>query len=64
MENVAHSFVVVAVDATEFPPRHFSTAFWGVPPKCVADSIAGAVAIAYERLKSGDIEIRIVPITA
>ena len=64
METVAYSFVVVGVDTSEFPPRQFSTAFWGVSPKCVADSIAGAVAAAYERLESGEIEVRIIPITA
>ena len=64
MENVAHSFVVVGVDTSEFPPRQFSTPFWEISPESVADSVAGAVAAAYEKLGSGEIEIRIVPITA
>ena len=66
MENkaVAYSFVVVGVDISEFPPRQFSTPFWDIPPESVADSVAGAVAAAYEKLGSGEIEIRIVPITA
>ena len=63
MENVAHSFVVVGVDMAEFPPRQHSTAFWEVSPELVAESVAGAVAAAYEALGSGDIEIRIIPIT-
>ena len=64
MENVAYSFVVVGVDTAEFPPRQFSTAFWEISPESVADSVAGAVAAAYENLGSGEIEILIVPITA
>ena len=64
MENVAHSFVVVGVDMSEFPPRQYSTAFWEVSPELVTESVAGAVAAAYEALGSGDIEIRIIPITA
>ena len=63
-ENVVYSFVVVGVDTLQFPPRQFSTAFWGIPPESVADSVAGAVAAAYEELGSGEIEIRIIPITA
>jgi hypothetical protein len=62
MENV--SFVVVGVDAANFPPRQFSTAFWEISPESVADAVAGAVAAAYEALGYGGIEIRIVPITA
>ena len=64
MENVVHSFVVVGVDLTEFPPRQFSTPFWEISPESVADAVAGAVAAAYEALGSGEIEIRIIPITA
>ena len=64
METVAYSFVVVGVDTVEFPPRQFSTAFWEVSPKLVADAVAGAVAAAYEHFGSGEIEIRIIPITA
>ena len=64
MENVAYSFVVVGVDMSEFPPRQFSTAFWEIPLGSVADSLVGAVAMAYERLGTGELEIRIVPITA
>ena len=64
MENVAYSFVVVGVDTVEFPPRQFSTPFWEIPPKSVADSVAGAVAAAYEALGSGEVEIKIIPITA
>lgn len=63
-ETVAYSFVVVGVDTAEFPPRQFSTAFWEISPESVADSVAGAVAAAYEDLGDGEIEIRIVPITA
>ena len=63
-ENVAYSFVVVGVYTLQFPPRQFSPAFWEIPPESVADSVAGAVAAAYEKLGSGEIEIRIVPITA
>ena len=63
-ETIAYSFAVVCVDTSEFPPRQFSTAFWGVSAKCVADSIAGAVATAYKRLDSGELEVRIIPITA
>ena len=63
-ENVAYSFVVVGVDISQFLPRQFSTPFWGIPPESVANSVAGAVAAAYEKLGSGEIEIRIVPITA
>ena len=63
-ENVAYSFVVVGMDTSAFPPRQFSTAFWETPPESVADFVAGAVATAYERLGSGAIEIRIIPITA
>ena len=62
MENV--SFVVIGVDTSDFPPRQFSTAFWEISPESVADFVAGAVATAYERLGSGEIEIRIIPITA
>ena len=64
MEKVTYSFVVVGVDTSNFPPKQFSTAFWEISPESVADFVAGAVAIAYERLGSGGIEIRIVPITA
>ena len=64
MENVAHSFVVVGIDVAEFPPRQYSTAFWEIPPESVADAVAGATAVAYEALGSGEIEIRIIPITA
>ena len=64
MENIVRSFVVIGVDTVEFPPRQFSTPFWEIPPESVADSIAGAVAAAYERLGCVEIEIRIVPITA
>ena len=63
-ETIAYSFAVVCVDTSNFPPRQFSTAFWRISPKYVADSIAGAVATAYERLESGELEIRIIPITA
>ena len=64
METVAYSFVVVGVDTVEAPPRQFSTPFWEIPPESVADSVAGAVAAAYENLGSGEIEVRIIPITA
>lgn len=65
MEKVTYySFVVVGVDTSEFPPKQFSTAFWEISPESVADSIAGAVAVAYEVLGNGGIEIRIIPITA
>ena len=63
-ENVAYSFVVVGVYTLQFPPRQFSTAFWEIPPESVADSVAGAVAAAYEKLGSGGVEIKIIPITA
>ena len=63
-ENVAYSFVVVGVDTSQFLPRQFSTPFWEIPPESVANSVAVAVAAAYEKLGSGKIEIRIVPITA
>ena len=62
MENF--SFVVIGVDTSKFPPRQFSTAFWEIPPDAVADAVAGAVAAAYEGLWSGEIEIKIIPITA
>ena len=66
MENVTvvYSFVVVGLDAANFPPRQFSTAFWEIPGESIADSVAGAVAAAYEALGSGGIEVRIIPITA
>ena len=64
MENITHSFVVVGVDTSNFPPKQFSTVFWEIPPKSVADYVAGAVAAAYETIGHGEIEIRIVPITA
>ena len=64
MEDTVHSFVVIGVDTSEFPPRQFSAAFWEVSPKLVADAVAGAVATAYEHLGCGDIEIRIIPIAA
>ena len=63
-ENVAYSFVVVGMDTSDFPPRQFSTVFWEVPPESVTDSVAEAVAAAYEALGSGGIKIRVVPITA
>ena len=63
-ENVAYSFVVVGVDTSEFPPRQFSTPFWGIPPESVANSVAGAAAAAYEALGYGEIKIKIIPITA
>lgn len=63
-ENVVYSFVVVGVDTSDSPPRQFSTAFWEISPESVADSVARAVAAAYECLGDGEIEIRIVPITA
>ena len=62
MENV--SFVVIGVDTSKFPPRQFSTAFWEISPKSVADTVAGAVAAAYEALGSGEIEVRIISIAA
>lgn len=62
MENV--SFVVIGVDTLQFPPRQFSTAFWEISPESVADAVAGAVAAAYEALGDGEIEVRIIPITA
>ena len=61
MENVA--FVVIGVDMAEFPPRQFSTAFWDVSPESVAESVAGAVAAAYEALGVGKLEIRVIPIS-
>jgi len=64
MENVTYSFVVVGVDTSNFPPKQFSTAFWEISQEAVADYVAGAVAAAYETLGHGEIEIRIVPITA
>lgn len=64
MTTVAYSFVVVGVDTVEFPPRQFSTAFWEVSSTLVADAVAGAVAAAYENFGSGEVEIRIIPITA
>ena len=64
MENITHSFVVVGVDTSNFPPKQFSTVFWEIPPESVADFVAGAVATAYEHLGSGGIEIRIIQITA
>ena len=66
MENVtvAYSFVVIGVDTSNFPPRQFSTAFWEIPGESIADSVAGAVAGAYEALGDGEIEVRIIPITA
>ena len=63
-ENIAHSFVVVGVDTSEFPPRQFSTVFWEISPENVGESVAAAVAVAYEALGSGGIEIKIIPITA
>ena len=63
-ETIAYNFVVIGVDTLEFPPRQFSTTFWGISPESVADSVAGAVAAAYERLGSGEIEIRIIPMRA
>ena len=62
MENV--SFVVIGVDTSKFPPRQFSTAFWEISPESVADAVAGAVAAAYERLGDGEIEVRIIALTA
>ena len=66
MENkaVVYSFVVVGVDVAEFPPRQFSTPFWGIPPESVADSVARAAAAAYEKLGYGEIKIKIIPIVA
>ena len=66
MENelVAYSFVVIGMDTSNFPPRQFSTAFWEVSPELVADAVAGAVAAAYEALGVGDVEVRVIPITA
>ena len=64
MEDTVHSFVVIGVDMLEFPPKQFSTVFWEISPESVADAVAGAVAAAYEALGSGEIEIRIIPITA
>jgi len=64
MGNVTYSFVVVGVDTSNFPPKQFSTACWEIPPEEVADFVAVAVAAAYETLGHGEIEIRIVPITA
>ena len=63
-ETVVYSFVVVGVDTAEFPPRQFSTPFWGIPPESVANSVAGAVAAAYEALGYGEIKIKIIPIVA
>lgn len=64
MDNILRSFAVVGVDMTEFPPRQFSMAFWGIAPESVAGAVAGAVAAAYEALGHGELEIRIVSITA
>ena len=66
MENkaVAYSFVVVGVDISGFPPRQFSTPFWEIPPESVANSVAGAIAAAYEALGYGEIKIKIIPIVA
>ena len=64
MENITHSFVVVGVDTSNFPPKQFSTACWEIPPESVADFVAGAVATAYEALGHGELEIRIIPMTA
>ena len=64
MEKVTYSFVVVGVDTSNFPPKQFSAAFWEISQEVVADFVAGAVAAAYEALGHGEIEIRIIPITA
>ena len=65
MENVTvmYSFVVIGLDAANFPPRQFSRAFWEISPESVADVVAGAVAAAYEALGDGEVEVRIIPIT-
>lgn len=61
---VVYSFVVIGVDTSNFPPRQFSTAFWEISPESTADAVAVAVAATYEALGDGEIEVRIIPITA
>ena len=63
-ETIVYSFVVIGVDTSNFPPRQFSTAFWEISPESVADAVAGAIAVAYEALGVGEIEVRVVSITA
>ena len=63
-ETIAYSFVVIGMDTSNFPPRQFSAAFWEFPPESVADAVAGAVAAAYECLGVGEVDIRVIPITA
>ena len=65
MENIiVYSFVVIGLDTSNFPPRQFSTAFWEISPESVADAVAGAIAVAYEALGVGEIEVRVISITA
>ena len=65
MENIiVYSFVVIGLDTSNFPPRQYSAAFWEISPESVADAVAGAIAVAYEALGVGEIEVRVVSITA
>lgn len=58
------SFVVTAVTTEEFPPRTYSIPYWEVAETDALEFIANAIAKAYEKLGTGTLDIRVIPIAA
>ena len=58
------SFVVTAITTEEFPPRTYSVPYWEVTKTDALEFIANALAEAYEKLGTGTLDIRVIPITA
>ena len=58
------SFVVAAVTLDEFPPRTYSAAYWELARTVAPEIIANEIAEAYEKLGVGQLDIRVIPITA
>ena len=58
------SFVVTAVTLDEFPPRTYSAPYWELSRAVAPEVIANEIAVAYEKLGVGALEVRVMPITA
>ena len=58
------SFVVTAVTTEEFPPRTYSAPYWEVAGTAASEIVANEISRAYEKLGTGTLDIRVIPITA